>query len=674
MPAIARGLISRTQLAGLFYSVSAGDAERVFRAAQTKNIGTIFVTSADINAGNKAKFDEEMVEQFTYSLKGLWPECGCYDHDECSDEDSVCQSEEEICVNTDGSYSCINPSTALGLSSRARAIGCFNSCDENAECILGKCRCPAGYDGTGQDCNAPANDVKFVIPIRQRPTIKNGKCVDAYWNEISQIKDVIVVLEIYSIKWMSCINLLDLKGVIIYAKIDAKGGVLKDPAAVLTKKFENLKRVFRGKVNPYLTNPGRTFETDWVYKAMENARNQNLKLGIQAADAEWSVDCVIKKKIDLVVVFKDPVKKFTQSCGEGGPGPFCATRNARNVISEMVAALNQGKVSKDVFAVIVYNSHSRDVKAVLELSEIFKIDRVWLTERPFYSTVRPKLLGAVKKSIAAGKSIDQSRCGCRDINECESDICHSNALCKNTEGSFECSCGSGFDGNGRVCLTINECTKGTHDCSNNADCLDTVDGFICACSSGFTGDGKTCVDVNECANKNICGENSICKNTSGSFSCNCAPGFESQDDTCVDIDECVHELHNCAAQALCENKAGSFTCSCKEGFVGSGVICNDIDECTSENACAENALCTNSFGSFTCTCARGFEGDGKSECFRNTCKECSDGAICSPTSEGCICKAGTRGPATKCEEQKLIVPIRSIPLVSLKARVVNLLS
>ena len=58
----------------------------------------------------------------------------------------------------------------------------------------------------------PANDVKFVVPIRQRPTIRNGKCIDAYWNEISRIKDVIVVLEIYSIKWMPCINLLEQKG------------------------------------------------------------------------------------------------------------------------------------------------------------------------------------------------------------------------------------------------------------------------------------------------------------------------------------------------------------------------------------------------------------------------------------------------------------------------------
>lgn len=153
MPAIARGLISKTQLAGIFYSVSPSDTERVFRAAQAKNIGSIFVSSADINAGNKADFDDQMAMELTYSLKGLWPECGCYDHDECSVEDTdeaICQSEEEICVNTDGSYTCINPSTALGLSGRARAIGCFDTCDEKAECILGACRCKPGFNGNGQ--------------------------------------------------------------------------------------------------------------------------------------------------------------------------------------------------------------------------------------------------------------------------------------------------------------------------------------------------------------------------------------------------------------------------------------------------------------------------------------------------------------------------------------------
>ena len=40
-----------------------------------------------------------------------------------------------------------------------------------------------------------------------------------------------------------------------------------------------------------------------------------------------------------------------------------------------------------------------------------------------------------------------------DINECELDMhtCNSNANCTDTEGSFNCTCGEGFEGNGFNC-------------------------------------------------------------------------------------------------------------------------------------------------------------------------------------------------------------------------------
>ena len=40
-----------------------------------------------------------------------------------------------------------------------------------------------------------------------------------------------------------------------------------------------------------------------------------------------------------------------------------------------------------------------------------------------------------------------------DVDECLADPypCHGNASCTNTDGSFECECNSGFDGNGNVC-------------------------------------------------------------------------------------------------------------------------------------------------------------------------------------------------------------------------------
>ena len=39
---------------------------------------------------------------------------------------------------------------------------------------------------------------------------------------------------------------------------------------------------------------------------------------------------------------------------------------------------------------------------------------------------------------------------------------------------------------------INECTEDTDDCDDNASCSNTDGSFKCTCNSGFRGDGKSC--------------------------------------------------------------------------------------------------------------------------------------------------------------------------------------
>ena len=41
-----------------------------------------------------------------------------------------------------------------------------------------------------------------------------------------------------------------------------------------------------------------------------------------------------------------------------------------------------------------------------------------------------------------------------DIDECAGNPCDVNAACLNTNGSYECSCRPGFDGDGRSCTGI----------------------------------------------------------------------------------------------------------------------------------------------------------------------------------------------------------------------------
>ena len=49
--------------------------------------------------------------------------------------------------------------------------------------------------------------------------------------------------------------------------------------------------------------------------------------------------------------------------------------------------------------------------------------------------------------------IESSDTNFSDIDECaeEIDNCHDNAACNNNEGSFNCTCNSGYTGNGTYC-------------------------------------------------------------------------------------------------------------------------------------------------------------------------------------------------------------------------------
>ena len=79
-----------------------------------------------------------------------------------------------------------------------------------------------------------------------------------------------------------------------------------------------------------------------------------------------------------------------------------------------------------------------------------------------------------------------------------------------------------------------ECALGEHSCHEHAMCTDTTAGYQCTCKSGYEGDGKTCDDVNECATGvHDCDDNATCKNTKGSFECNCNQNFSGDGKECI---------------------------------------------------------------------------------------------------------------------------------------------
>ncbi|XP_065194002.1 adhesion G protein-coupled receptor L4-like [Sycon ciliatum] len=99
--------------------------------------------------------------------------------------------------------------------------------------------------------------------------------------------------------------------------------------------------------------------------------------------------------------------------------------------------------------------------------------------------------------------VDIDECSRPDLNNCDQPPV---AYCINSYGSFGCECNTGFDGNGRECEDVDECTAGVHQCNEHAMCNNTVGSYSCYCQSGYKGDGTNCqVDLcGSSANSELC--------------------------------------------------------------------------------------------------------------------------------------------------------------------------
>ncbi|MED6247813.1 Adhesion G protein-coupled receptor L4 [Ataeniobius toweri] len=116
--------------------------------------------------------------------------------------------------------------------------------------------------------------------------------------------------------------------------------------------------------------------------------------------------------------------------------------------------------------------------------------------------------------------------------------CHANATCKLQNGSGNvCLCNYGYTGDGRTfCNDDNECQNVTNICGERGQCTNTDGSYYCTCVSGYTStgaaqfqpnDGTGCTDVDECESGLVCGLNSRCHNTNGSFYCSCQRDYIS---------------------------------------------------------------------------------------------------------------------------------------------------
>jgi cysteine-rich repeat protein len=129
------------------------------------------------------------------------------------------------------------------------------------------------------------------------------------------------------------------------------------------------------------------------------------------------------------------------------------------------------------------------------------------------------------KTCGDGK-LDEGE-ACDDKNTVKGDGCTACAV----EAGFKCDNSAPPS----KCADIDECTTNTDNCSNLAACKNTTGSFTCTCPGGYstTDGGVTCNDKDECKlNTDNCAANATCSNKPGSFSCTCNDGYWGNGATC----------------------------------------------------------------------------------------------------------------------------------------------
>lgn len=147
---------------------------------------------------------------------------------------------------------------------------------------------------------------------------------------------------------------------------------------------------------------------------------------------------------------------------------------------------------------------------------------------------------------------------CTDIDECKYlVVCSEDSMCMNTDGSFVCNCLQGHSqvydpewGTFSGCLDDNECNLPrvvgesvgdirSFPCAEvGGACQNTQGSFKCSCASGFNGTGYAnadgCIDHDECLlGTHDCGRTQYCRNLPGSYQCLCNErGFQRRGREC----------------------------------------------------------------------------------------------------------------------------------------------
>ncbi|KAF6305677.1 adhesion G protein-coupled receptor E2 [Rhinolophus ferrumequinum] len=158
--------------------------------------------------------------------------------------------------------------------------------------------------------------------------------------------------------------------------------------------------------------------------------------------------------------------------------------------------------------------------------------------------------------------------------------CVNATACRCSPG-FNSSSGEIFTSSSEICNDIIECgPPPVVSCGKFADCKNTEGSYYCTCNPGYepvsgaktfrNESENTCQDIDECQlYPRICKGRSICVNTAGSYTCECPPGFEfnqQHPNLCKDVNECTSKPKPCHKSTHCLNSVGGYNCRCRPGW------------------------------------------------------------------------------------------------------------
>ncbi|XP_070560161.1 semaphorin-5A-like [Ptychodera flava] len=155
-----------------------------------------------------------------------------------------------------------------------------------------------------------------------------------------------------------------------------------------------------------------------------------------------------------------------------------------------------------------------------------------------------------------------------------------------------CQCTVGYQGNGNICKDMNECENGQAQCLPEAVCENTEGSYECICPDGYQGDGeKECTDMDECElNIHNCDTYASCMNTEGSYKCDCQEGYFGNGFDCIEMSIWTpwSPWSPCSVTCGSGTMSRSRTCTNPE----SGMICDGVamehETCTSSSPCPIN--------------------------------------------------------------------------------------